>query len=140
METSPKLKTKELKAFLLHFKSQSDFNEMAFSNLYQDTSEETVVRMLAHFEQNLKNTIGQVEIGLNKESPELIWRAAHKMAGTSELLGFGLYAKESRDLSKLIQTQHAARLDAEKITVYLEKTKKLLLQINTIAPSLKLFL
>ncbi|MGZ3691846.1 MAG: Hpt domain-containing protein [Pseudobdellovibrio sp.] len=140
MEMHAKLKNNELRVFLIHFKAQKEFNYEIFQNLYHDTNEDTVIRMLAHFEENLKVTLDQLKLGLSENAAERIWKAAHKMAGTSELLGFEAYARFSRSLSKTLQATPTVHIYAEEIKAYRENTEKILQQIGIFLPTLRSYL
>ncbi len=135
-----KLQNDELRVFLIHFKTLKEFNYEVFLNLYQDTNEDTVMRMLAHFEQNLRATEDQLKLGISESEAERVWKAAHKMAGTSELLGFTVYAKSSRNLSKLLQATPTTNIYLKKIQDYLKSTTQLLQQIQSFLPTLPSYL
>jgi HPt (histidine-containing phosphotransfer) domain-containing protein len=139
-EMDSSLKNQDLKKFLFHFVPLSEFDQHSFRNLYQDTSEETVIKMLAHFQVNLFDTSEQLQIGMNTENIDVIWKAMHKMAGTSELLGFKNFAVESRTLSKQVRASGSVESLREEIRQYRDKTIKLYRDIETTFPTLQAYL
>jgi len=68
-----------------------------------DTSEEVVLRILAHFSQSLREAAKAVSLGIEGGDFDLAWRACHKIAGTAELLGFEKLGIDSRHLSVLVK-------------------------------------
>src|SRR4051812_46980205 len=92
-----------LRDFFRTFDNNKDFDQKALSVLCSDTTEITVIRMLAHFHQNLKNAIDQIRSGLRDGRHELIEKAAHKLVGTSELLGFRTFSIQSRLLINIVR-------------------------------------
>lgn len=130
----------ELKKFLFHFVPLNEFDQHSFKNLYHDTSEDTVIKMLAHFQVNLFDTTEQLQLGLATDNLELIWKAMHKMAGTSELLGFKNFAIESRTLSKQVRASGSVEGLREEISAYREKALNLYKDIQTTFPTLRAYL
>lgn len=130
----------ELKKFLFHFVPLTEFDQHSFKNLYHDTSEETVIKMLAHFQVNLFDTTEQLQLGLATDNLEVIWKAMHKMAGTSELLGFKSFAVESRMLSKQVRASGSVEGLREEISMYRNKALKLYKDIQTTFPTLRAYL
>lgn len=130
----------ELKKFLFHFVPLNEFDQHSFKNLYHDTSEDTVIKMLAHFQVNLFDTTEQLQLGLATDNLELIWKAMHKMAGTSELLGFKNFAIESRTLSKQVRASGSIEGLREEISMYREKALNLYKDIQTNFPTLRAYL
>lgn len=130
----------DLKKFLFHFVPLSEFDQHSFKNLYHDTSEETVIKMLAHFQENLLDTTEQLKLGIATDNLEIIWKAMHKMAGTSELLGFKNFAIESRLLSKQVRASGSVESLKEEIGAYREKAVNLYKDIHTTFPTLRAYL
>ena len=112
------LSNSDLKKFLIHFAPLNEFDQHSFKNLYHDTNEETVIKMLAHFQANLLDTTEQLQLGLATDNLEIIWKAIHKMAGTSELLGFKNFAINSRALSKQVRASGAIEGLREEVSNY----------------------
>lgn len=133
-------KNAEIKNFLLHFVPNNEFDSVAIKNLLQDTGEETVIKMLAHFQENLFDSSEQIKNGLNSDNVEMVWKAMHKLAGTSELLGFKNFSVQSRQLSKLVK--NAGNLNDLKSEVfnYHAKVFKLYQDILATFPSLPSYL
>lgn len=130
----------QLQAFLEHFMRKDFFDGRIFSNLLEDTNEETVIRILAHFNENLKEGILKITDSLAKEECEEVWKASHKISGSAELLGFKSYAHKSRDLSKQIRANPVFSVHESTIRSYLQETQMLSQEIVTAFPTLKAFL
>ncbi|AGH95652.1 hypothetical protein A11Q_1436 [Pseudobdellovibrio exovorus JSS] len=122
------------------------FDRESFFNLYEDTGEETVMRIMAHFNQNLIEASRNIkaalvnEHGNESENVENIWKWAHKIAGSAALLGFKSYGDESRELSKKIRDQQSFADCKKQVEDYLKKTKALSQNIEEAMPSLKTYL
>ena len=129
-----------LSAFLEHFGNLPDFDRQVFANLYEDTNEDTVIRILAHFNENLSEGCLQLNDALKSENAEVAWKLAHKIAGSAELLGFKPYGDRSRQLSKQIRANPIFENHRPQINAYLTETSGLNLEIERVFPSLRSFL
>jgi HPt (histidine-containing phosphotransfer) domain-containing protein len=96
--------------------------------------------MLAHFHQNVQVASNQIRAALRDGRHELIERAAHKLVGTSELLGFKTFAKQSRILVELLRYETENQNILEASYNYLEKCDTLSKTLETSCPSLKIHL
>ena len=79
------------------------FDQSAFENLKNDTSLEVCIKIAARFCMTLSDAIEVIDKGYREDNAEIIWKACHKVAGTSELLGFIDLGKKSKELSKSLQ-------------------------------------
>ncbi|MBY0553570.1 Hpt domain-containing protein [bacterium] len=140
METVPLTTHLELKSFFDYFNSKSGFETQIFVNLYQDTSEETVIRILAHFNENLKEAVKNTKEAIAEENCEAVWKSTHKLAGSAELLGFKRFAKDARELSKQIRANPVIENYTYEISTYVTQAGELSQQIEIIFPSIKSFL
>ena len=130
----------ELKNFLNHFTPKADFDSQTFHNLYQDTNEETVIRILAHFNENLKESIKILSEALKKEDCESVWKCTHKIAGSAELLGFKRLAELSQKLSKQIRANPVFEYYTVEIYIYIAMASEINQQIENKFKNLKSFL
>jgi len=129
-----------LRDFYRTFNESEGYDYLALINLCADTSEITVIKMLAHFNQNLKITIAQLITGIKEEKNDIIERAAHKLIGTAELLGFKGFSDESRNLTNMVRKKYPQEAITAAAYGYLEKCNELFSQLESNCPSLKIHL
>ncbi|MBY0452587.1 MAG: hypothetical protein K2P92_06085, partial [Bdellovibrionaceae bacterium] len=94
------------------------FSIVNFDCLYQDTDEVTVFKILAHFSENLLNASSQIIQAVEAQNPEVLWKEAHKLVGTSELLGFKQFAEESRQLSRHVRNTEGYDMSQAEVAQY----------------------
>ena len=109
-------------------------------NVYNDTDENTVIKILAHFEVNLRDCIDKVQIACKEKDCELAVRAIHKVAGSSELLGFKYFADNSRGLIKKINQDLHFDHHISELETYLNYAQELNRNITLNFKKLSLFL
>lgn len=129
-----------LRDFFRTFDESDGYDRHALSHLCSDTSEITVIKMLAHYDQNLKVAIEQINSGIKEGRHDLIERAAHKLIGTSELLGFKTFADSSRTLTNMIRNKYPQEAITATSYKYLEKCNELFTLLESSCPSLKIHL
>ena len=135
------IKHHELSLFLTHFSEKAyDFDRETFIHLYEDTSEETVIKILAHFSENLLESIKNLEISRSEENCEIAWRLTHKLAGSAELLGFKNFGQHSRELSHLIRANPVYENHRQAIEDYLNTLQNLSDSIRSTFPTLRSYL
>lgn len=131
----------ELRFFLEHFSEKAhDFDRETFVHLYEDTSEETVIKILAHFSENLLESIKNIEVSRAEENCEIAWKLTHKLAGSAELLGFKNFGQYSRELSHLIRANPVYENHRQAIEDYLNTLQSLSDSIRSTFPSLRSYL
>lgn len=140
METGALITHHELRSFFDYFNHKNDFERQTFVNLYQDTNEETVIRILAHFNENLKEAAQKIKEAMAEENCETVWKSAHKLAGSAELLGFKRFATDARDLSKQIRANPVFENYTYEISTYMTQAAELSHQIENKFPTIKSFL
>lgn len=140
METGTLIKHPELKTFFDYFNHKNDFERQTFVNLYHDTNEETVIRILAHFNENLKEAVQKIKEAQLDENCETVWKSAHKLAGSAELLGFKRFAGSARELSKQIKANPFFESYTYEISTYMAQSDELSRQIESKFPTIKSFL
>lgn len=79
----------------------------ALLTVIDDTSEEVVLRILAHFSESLSEAAKAISSSIDGNDFDLAWKACHKIAGTAELLGFEKLGQDSRHLSALVKATRA---------------------------------
>lgn len=80
-----------------------NFDRSAFENLKEDTSLEVAIKIMARFCMTLGDALEAMDLGRQEDNAEMIWKSCHKVAGTSELLGFVDLGRKSKELSKSLQ-------------------------------------
>lgn len=135
-----KLKVAELNAFVTHFKQFPCFAEKLFFGLIEDTNEEISLKILARFQITLQEAELSIREGLRELNQDKIWKTCHKMAGTSELLGFQGLAKTSKSLSHSVRASSDLDGDFDEVAAYLRTCEKLNLELKSCCPNLSLYL
>ncbi len=93
-----------LKFFLDSQLENSDYDRQLLIQLYNDTDDNTVLQILARFHETLVECIQKIERALDSgENRDAIWKAAHKIAGTAELVGFASFGHKARELSHTLK-------------------------------------
>lgn len=133
-------KTTDLRNFWSGFKDSVEFDQESFFQLFQDTNEDTTLRILARFCENLNEATQKISAAIQSEDCETIWRACHKLAGSSELLGFKKFGGLSRDLSVQVRANPDYSSHASEIEDYLGQTAALKTQIKNFCPNLSSYL
>lgn len=116
------------------------FDRGAFENLKEDTSLDVAIKIMARFCMTLGEALEAIEIGLNKDHAEMIWKACHKIAGTSELLGFITLGKRSKELSKSLQALPDLSAHFVDLQKYQDQLSKVRQEIEKVIPNWKQYL
>ncbi len=132
--------TSDLKGFWYGFKDNLDFDQESFFQLFQDTNEDTTLRILARFNENLMECYQKISEAMNNEDCEVIWRACHKLAGSSELLGFKKFGSLSREISVQVRANPVFSSHVVELEEYLVKISSLTTQIKKFSPNLASYL
>lgn len=130
----------DLNAFSSHFLNSAGYENDVLGNLLEDTNEDTVLRILAHFNENLKEGVAKIKDAILKENIESVWKTAHKIAGSAELLGFRDYANRSRELSHIVRETTDFKSHFDEINTYLKATEVLTADIASTCPGLGSYL
>lgn len=89
----------ELRTFLGCFSTFAGFNLRGFWQLIEDTSEDTAVMILTQLGESLRDSARMLRESLEREEVEVLWKTCHKIAGSSQLVGFDGFAKTAKQLS-----------------------------------------
>jgi len=122
------------------FDGAVDLDRTDILQLSQDTSEETVLRILARFHETLEESRRQSQAGMENGEASKIWQACHKIAGSSELLGFKPFGKMSRRLSYALRENEDLAAFRNEIERFLEEASGLSEKIARSCPDLKAYL
>ena len=116
------------------------FDSHAFNHLLEDTTASTVLRILARFCVSLNEAIPALENGNTSGQSEVVWKAAHKLAGSAEMLGFKEFGKRSKDLSwQLKQADHIGD-SGEEVSLYIAQARQLSSHLIDAFPNQKNYL
>lgn len=126
----------ELQTFLDAFKESSDFDSQSFLQLYNDTNEETVLKILARFQETLALSLEQIHFGFVNDDAEKVWKSSHKIAGSAELLGFQTYGGFARELSGQIRANPVISSHQDEIEDFVSMTMNIKDKIAKIYPHL----
>ena len=90
------------------------FNSSLLRILADETSPQVTLQMLSEFSKTVAAEMRQIEAGLVGHDQEKLKKAFHKLAGTSELLGFPEHGRRWRYLShQLAQGEALSELPQE---------------------------
>lgn len=112
-------------------KSSNQFNIATFEKLKEDTSELVALKILAKFLVTFKECLGIIETGKNIPlEKENIWKALHKISGTSELIGLNKIGSKSRQLSHLIKNTCEQSFYTDDLELYIQEAKSIELELK----------
>ncbi|MFM6927703.1 MAG: Hpt domain-containing protein [Bdellovibrio sp.] len=124
----------ELNQVVEHLKGLPGFDTYALHHLLEDTAANTVLRILARFSVTLEESLFLLEKGAEIEDQTLIWKAAHKIAGSAEMLGFKEFGQKSKRLSGHLKLSSDLSNHVEDIAAYRSDVKTLLNLISKSFP------
>lgn len=130
----------ELSQIVDKLKHVPGFDQYALNHLVEDTTPVTVLRILARFSVTLEESLPILEKGTEIEDPSLLWKAAHKLAGSAEMLGFLEFGQKSKKISTSLKIDNNINLYADEITRYRVATKELLALIKGCFPKRQSYL
>lgn len=132
---------RDLDMFLSHFASDEGFAKSVFNQLVEDTSDDVAFKILARFRQTLTECKNQIADSLQSGDGDSIWKACHKVAGSSELLGFKSLGLVSRTLMKNIQASpEINNSNTSDLEDYLKTCDKIIGDIALGCPNLSSYL
>ena len=130
----------KLKLFIENLDPDVEFDHDKIQELYADTDEETVLKILARFHETLVDSIAKLQIAIDSADIETIWKVSHKISGSAELLGFVEYGQEARKLSHDLRSNTDFSQNRTRANDFLNRTKILKLKIMKSIPALNDFL
>ena len=128
------LNHQDLKSFWDYFNGREEFDSAGFLMLCEDIDENTVAKILGHFQETLQESLAKVEVGIAKNHNDHVWQACHKVAGSAELIGFKLYGSLSRGLSHRLREEGSFAEHARDLAEFIQKTKFLIEQLGKLCP------
>lgn len=85
---------------LTAFNNVKDFNSKGLLQLKDDTEEVVALRVLARFFLTLEESLSLIGKNITCGDLNEISKGAHKIAGSADLVGFGIFAERSRQISR----------------------------------------
>ena len=130
-----------LKIFLDSQNENGEYNKQMLIQLYNDTDDNTVLQILARFHETLVESIQKIERALDSgENRDATWKAAHKIAGTAELVGFASLGHIARDLSHELKDAPATAESDESVRKFLKLIRTNKEVISTAFPNYRDYL
>ena len=129
-----------LKSFLDSQHNNKDYDSSLIMQLYEDTDDTTVLQILARFRETLIDAIQKMEAAIEAGDTDVVWKSAHKIAGSAELVGFSILGRVARDLSHRLKESHNPTAFATENKNFLEMTKRHRDVITTEFPNFKDYL
>ena len=129
-----------LKSFLDSQHNNKDYDSSLIMQLYEDTDDITVLQILARFRETLIDAIQKMDTAFDAGETEAIWKSAHKIAGSAELVGFGHLGRVARDLSHRLKESKNPSAFATENKNFIEMTKKHRDVITSAFPNFKDYL
>lgn len=130
----------ELTTFLSYFREQDGFNNEAFLNLIEDTSEDVALQILARFQKTLSESQAALRSGIDTGDHDLLWKTCHKVAGSAELLGFRRFAITSKNLSHSLRASPDIESYLEELEFHTKACERLNREISSHCPNLANYL
>lgn len=130
----------QLKLFIENLDPDVEFDRHKIQELFSDTDEETVLKILARFHETLVDSIEKIQSAIESIDIEVIWKTTHKISGSAELLGFMEYGQEARKLSHDLKANTDFNQNSLRINNFLNKTRILKFKIMKSIPALNDFL
>ncbi len=116
------------------------FEALLFNQLVEDTSPEVSIRILARFWETLSECLVCIEQGMKIEDADQVWKACHKVAGSSELLGFAVFGRRSRQLNNDVKSIPEIDSHESALVEYVTDGRALLANIDRAFPDHKNYL
>lgn len=121
-------------------KDCSSFDSDALVHLQEDTDTLTALKLLARFCVTIGEGITQIQTALGTEDADVIWRTCHRIAGTSELVGFTAFGRRSKSLGSQLRSDQnlsAFRVDLQH---FIEEGQQIKQAIETGFPEFKKYI
>lgn len=130
----------DLSAVTTELRGVSGFDASAFERLLEDTSPSATLRILARFNLSLQETVPLMMQSMQSGQIEPIWKSAHKLAGSAEMLGFKEFGLQSKHLSSQLKNSEVLGTHAGEVTVYISEARAVMNLIGKAFPNLKSYL
>lgn len=123
-----------------NFKEFKDFDIDSMLQLQQDTNQMVTLKILARFSITLEESLDLIEQNLKAENFEEVGKGCHKIAGSSDLIGFKKYSQKSRKISTGVKSLDAQKDLYSEVEQYLSEGRMILNFIRTTFPEYRQYL
>lgn len=132
--------TNELEQILESLLANGQLQRESVFRLYNDTDSVTVLKILAHFRANLTDGIPVLRAGILESNSDVIWKTAHKFAGSAELIGFMKFGRLARQINDDFKVGVSAAEGYKAAGYFVEQADLLAKQIDAAVPNLSSYL
>jgi HPt (histidine-containing phosphotransfer) domain-containing protein len=115
----------DMNAFTAGMAGFPGFDAEGLGELIEDTSLEAALKVLARFRVTVETGVAEIETALKSGNAEPIWKTAHKLAGTAELVGFAGFGRESKDFSHVLKEDPDLQKQGGALVTYLDHCRRL---------------
>ncbi|MBO9666047.1 MAG: Hpt domain-containing protein [Bdellovibrio sp.] len=129
----------KLKDVIHRLQTTPGFDVYAINHLIEDTGANTVLRILARFSVSLEESLPGFDKG-GTESQTSVWKSAHKLAGSAEMLGFKDFGQKSKHLSSVLKNSDNPNTHVGEISAYKNEVTDLIGTISKSFPERQNFL
>ncbi len=116
------------------------FDVKVFDLLVEDTNAIATLRILARFCMSLDESLPHLQHGVQDGNPEIIGKAAHKLAGSAEMLGFKTFGDRSKSISSRLKHATMQDLPQAELRSYIQDTHTLCDRIKSDFPQWQTYL
>lgn len=101
------------------------FNTDGLNQLIEDTSPEAALKVIARFRLTVEGGLADIEGGVKAGNAEIVWKTAHKVAGTAELIGFDDFGQASKVFSHIVRENPDLAKHGEGVADYVSTCRRL---------------
>lgn len=121
----------DIEAFATGIADFPGFDPEGLRQLVEDTAPEPALKVIARFRHTVAAAQAELEAARAGGDAERVWKMAHKVAGTAELIGFAEFGRASKALSHGVREAPELARHGEALTAYLEKVRALASRLGT---------
>jgi HPt (histidine-containing phosphotransfer) domain-containing protein len=130
----------DLEGILAAFPQKDGFSLPALQQLTRDTDEDTTLRIMARFCQNLEETFHRIKTMDVDAHIEDVQKLMHRVAGTAELLGFVSLGRTSRELESQLKAETVSDTARNNLNQFMELSQEVLDGTHQHCPNLNHYL
>lgn len=109
----------------------------SLDTLQQDTDAKTVFKILGHFSDNLLASSIELEKAVEDQDAQSIWKIAHKLTSSAQLLGFTYFYTLSKELTKAIKNVENFDVKSQQVESYYKEVNSIYSNLRDFYPKLK---
>jgi HPt (histidine-containing phosphotransfer) domain-containing protein len=139
-EIDPITAARDLEGFLASFPTRDGFSLPALQQLKRDTDEDTTLRIMARFCQNLEETFKKIDPEQLESQADEVHKLMHRVAGTAELLGFMALGRTARELEGQLKVRPIQQSARNGINHFMDLSQEVLAEAHQNCPNLNHYL